>query len=360
MEIIVCIVSFVPHYNIDLYKSLYEHYKNKGDEFYLISMKNPPSEGRSGEVGEIIPNHYFYNDEYKIMVGRFRYYWQKGILKIINKLNPNKIIIHGHIGNITSWVVALFYKSKIYSWICGYEYHKSSIKDILLNIYLRLFFHHLAYHTGARNYLLRYGIPENKISILHNTINEKKLKVVPKKIAKEYLCSKLNIEHVSKILLYVGTILEEKNIDKLVDIMKYLSNDYKLVIVGDGPYKHKLDQLTSEMNNVYLVGSKFKDKHYYFAGADLFLLPGTGGLALNEALFYNLPILSGYADGSAEDLVINDFNGYRIDNMNVKDIAKLIKTIFSEDKIINLQKNSKILINKFTFKNYLERIINAI
>ena len=360
MKKILYIVSIVPHYNVDLYKTLEKHYKSLNEEFYLLSMKNPPQEGRSGLSGKIIDNHLFYDDEYRNKIGNFTFYWQKNLLSIINKIKPDKIIMSGHVGNLTSWIVAFLYKQKVYTWQCGYEYNKSPIKDIIQKQYLKLFKHHLAYHTGAKKFLLKYKIPEEKISVLHNTINEQKLKHATYDESKAYICNELGIEENSKILLYVGTILEEKKLTLLIDMMEHLSNEFKLIIIGNGPYLKTLEIESKNNTNIFLLGSKFDDKHFYFAGSDLFLLPGTGGLALNEAIFYSLPILSGYADGSADDLVIDDFNGYRIDKKNPTEISEVVVKIFENDTIERFRKNSKILLNKYSFNKYIERFISEI
>jgi glycosyltransferase involved in cell wall biosynthesis len=41
----------------------------------------------------------------------------------------------------------------------------------------------------------------------------------------------------------------------------------------------------------------------YFSTADLFVLPGTGGLAVQEAMSYGLPVIMGRGDGTNDDLV---------------------------------------------------------
>ena len=41
----------------------------------------------------------------------------------------------------------------------------------------------------------------------------------------------------------------------------------------------------------------------YFAAADLFVLPGTGGLAVQQAMAHALPVLVGEADGTQSNLV---------------------------------------------------------
>jgi glycosyltransferase involved in cell wall biosynthesis len=41
----------------------------------------------------------------------------------------------------------------------------------------------------------------------------------------------------------------------------------------------------------------------WFLEADLFVLPGTGGLAVQEAMSYGLPIIMGTGDGTNDNLV---------------------------------------------------------
>ena len=45
--------------------------------------------------------------------------------------------------------------------------------------------------------------------------------------------------------------------------------------------------------------------------ADLFVLPGTGGLAVQEAMVYGLPVVVAEGDGTQEDLVRSE-NGWLI------------------------------------------------
>lgn len=49
----------------------------------------------------------------------------------------------------------------------------------------------------------------------------------------------------------------------------------------------------------------------YFAAADVVVLPGIGGLALNEAMFWGRPCVVSVADGTEDDLVIDGVTGCR-------------------------------------------------
>ncbi len=54
-----------------------------------------------------------------------------------------------------------------------------------------------------------------------------------------------------------------------------------------------------------------EDLEKYFVMADLFVLPGTGGLAVQEAMVYGLPVVVAEGDGTQEDLVRSE-NGWLI------------------------------------------------
>jgi glycosyltransferase involved in cell wall biosynthesis len=49
----------------------------------------------------------------------------------------------------------------------------------------------------------------------------------------------------------------------------------------------------------------------FFLEADLFVLPGTGGLAVQEAMSYGLPVIMGEGDGTNDDLVRPE-NGWKL------------------------------------------------
>ena len=49
----------------------------------------------------------------------------------------------------------------------------------------------------------------------------------------------------------------------------------------------------------------------YFAEADIFVLPGTGGLAVQEAMSYGLPVIVARGDGTQDDLV-RAWNGWQV------------------------------------------------
>jgi glycosyltransferase involved in cell wall biosynthesis len=103
----------------------------------------------------------------------------------------------------------------------------------------------------------------------------------------------------------------------------------------------------------------------YFAEADLFVLPGTGGLAVQEAMSYGLPVIVAKGDGTQDDLV-REGNGWQINPEDygalvsamqnaLSDIARLRKMgaesfrIVSEE--INIQKMVDVFVSALSSVN---------
>jgi glycosyltransferase involved in cell wall biosynthesis len=63
----------------------------------------------------------------------------------------------------------------------------------------------------------------------------------------------------------------------------------------------------------------------YFAAADLFVLPGTGGLAIQEAMAFALPVIVAEGDGTQNDLVRPE-NGWLVPS---DDLAALKEALHS-------------------------------
>lgn len=356
---IVYIADFVPHYHVNLHKTLELKFNKNNHDYHLISIKNPPKEGRTGVLGKVIDKHFFYEKEYKIFVGPYRFYWQKNLLTILKDINPDVIIIPGHLGNVTAWVITRKYKNMVFSWMCGYEYVSSSVKTFLQKQNLKTYFHHFAYSTYAKKYITKHGIEDEKVTIMHNTIDQSLLKVVSKDEANKYIFDKHDVNDSQKVLLYVGTLLNEKNVNILVDAMQYLDESYTLFIIGDGPAKKGLEEEAEKSDNIIFTGNLIEDKHYYFTKADIFLMPGTGGLALNEALYYGNVLFSALGDGSAEDLVIEGYNGKRIDDLQGKELSLILDDMYKSNDIIEYKKNSQEIKEKFSFDAYTDIIVNT-
>ena len=122
-----------------------------------------------------------------------------------------------------------------------------------------------------------------------------------------------------RIVIYVGRLSYEKNIDLLIRSMKLMDEDVVLMVVGQGPAGDSLHELVEKeglSDRVVFTGYIFDQAlvdHYScadaFASASVF---ETQGFTVQEAMSCGLPVACG--NGRAfTDFIVNGENGYLFD-----------------------------------------------
>jgi glycosyltransferase involved in cell wall biosynthesis len=106
-------------------------------------------------------------------------------------------------------------------------------------------------------------------------------------------------------ILFVGRLQARKRIDLLLRACAAMQPSPELVIVGEGPARVDLERLAAQ---VYPPARFTGAQHgqaldALFDQADLFVLPGTGGLAVQQAMAHGLPVIVVEGDGTQSDLV---------------------------------------------------------
>ncbi len=137
------------------------------------------------------------------------------------------------------------------------------------------------------------------------------------------------------VVLFVGRLQARKRIDLLLQACEALPRAIqpRLVIVGDGPEREALENLARTVySSAEFTGSKHgAELAAYFSEADLFVLPGTGGLAVQEAMSYGLPIIMGQGDGTNDELVRPE-NGWQIRPDDLPALTNSLRIALSDTK----------------------------
>ena len=170
--------------------------------------------------------------------------------------------------------------------------------------FLRQFDGLIAYsRRGAEEYAA-LGIPRERIFVAYNAVSPAPALAVS---------GAERSRTAPPSLLFVGRLQARKRLNMLLYACAQLDIHPRLVIVGDGPERAALERLAAE---VYPFAQFAGEKHGaelepYFAQADLFVLPGTGGLAVQQAMSHALPVVVARGDGTQDDLV-RPANGWQI------------------------------------------------
>jgi glycosyltransferase involved in cell wall biosynthesis len=136
-------------------------------------------------------------------------------------------------------------------------------------------------------------------------------------------------------LLFVGRLQARKRIDHLLYACARLPESIQpeLWIAGDGPARQELQNLAQKVypNAEFYGERRGPELRAIFVAADLFVLPGTGGLAVQEAMSYGLPVIVAQGDGTQDDLV-KERNGWTIPPDDLPALVETLEAALSDPK----------------------------
>lgn len=153
------------------------------------------------------------------------------------------------------------------------------------------------------------------------------------------------------VLLFVGRLIDIKNIFFIADVLKKLKEDnfkFKMVFVGTGPDENKLKRIISnyKLNDVVYFTGKVTDRNYLSAlylRSNLLLFPSlmdTSSLVRIEAAVNETPGLF-ITDSLVGKMIKDDYNGFN-SKMDVNTYEKRIIEVISDKKLLTkVSKNAK-------------------
>ncbi len=133
------------------------------------------------------------------------------------------------------------------------------------------------------------------------------------------------------VVLFVGRLQARKRVDALITACARMAAPPDLWIVGDGPERSRLEALASSL----FPGTRFfgavqgAELDGLFAAADLFVLPGTGGLAVQQAMAAGLPVIVAEGDGTQSDLVSRK-NGWLLSGTRSDSLERALEEALSD------------------------------
>jgi len=211
--------------------------------------------------------------------------------------------------------------------------------------------------------LLNYGVKRD-IHIIPTGIDLSKFQISMTMEEKIGLRKRYNIDKKDKILLYLGRIAQEKNIEEIVDAYSNLADkidNFKLLIVGGGPYLENLKELSSVKalkNKIIFTGMvKPEEVYKYYKISDAFVTASTSetqGLTYIEALSSGLPVICRY-DPCIEGVVEPYKNG--LVYKTSKEFEEAIENLFTDEALrLKMAKYSESFAEKFSSRTFSRRV----
>ena len=357
-------VVIIQRYFVNFREGIFDCLKSKGLDFKLLNSTQ--SRGRIKVHKEKVeavdyivePVHFNINDG--VVVFPFIFF-------TLLRLRP-KVIITGGGQNTINDLQVMFYcwikRKKYIIWDLGRGYQDFG-NSVGRRLYTKLYKWVLdraslifGYNTSSKKYFESLGVSSKKIVVLNNTADTVLIKKViansskelPEDIAKLY-------DPQKKYTIFVGSLLPTKRIEDFAEIMAKLKGEYTLLIVGSGKedYTNSLKQLFKDIDCIFLGYKKPEELLPYYNISSFCILPGLGGLSINQAMAYGLPVLCTHADGAEEDVVKEDVTGYIY-----KDIDDVVRYIHSksDDDWKRMGKNAaELMFGDFSIEKECDRII---
>lgn len=198
----------------------------------------------------------------------------------------------------------------------------------------------------------QWGISENKINVVFNAVD--KVGELPDNIGN----LRDEVGFVGPTIITAGRLVSWKGFETLITVVEELRDEFKyikLLIIGGGPEKQKLEEIIVKkqlFKNVHLTGVMDKQNLFkHTVAADLFVLnSGYEGFShqLLEVLAIGTPVVTTRAGGNPE-LITDSENGLLVNYDDKEELKEAIRKVL-DDKMLagKLSQNGKETIKQYS------------
>ncbi len=274
------------------------------------------------------------------------------LYKLLKKEKPEYFIIHLITTPVLILIFFFNFNTKFILRISGYPklnfFRKTLWKLSSKHLYIVF-----CPTNGSKDILIDKKIfNEDKLFLLEDPIIE--IRSLPKLRSEKINFSEIN----SKYILAAGRLTKQKNFNFLINSfskLKKVNKILKLVIIGSGEEKCKLNQLIQKLNmeDRILIYDYKKNIYNYMFNCEFFILTSLWedpGFVLIESAANNKLILSNNCLHGPKDFIDNNKNGYLMEINNFEQFQQNIDYIVNNYDSIDIKK--KILNAKIKAKNY--------
>jgi glycosyltransferase involved in cell wall biosynthesis len=227
--------------------------------------------------------------------------WQLGILPWLQTWNPDVLVVEANARYLSTYPAMRWmhlHHRPVIGWGLGTG-SSSGIESLLRKHFLHQLDAVIAYsREGAKQYIAA-GFNPGRVFVAPNAVTPRPQDAPPDRPK--------GFRNGRASLLFVGRLQARKRVDRLIRACALLPMVTRpdLIIVGDGPERQALESLARRTypQTRFTGALTGKSLDPIYAQADLFVLPGTGGLAVQQAMAQALPVVVGEADGTQAELV---------------------------------------------------------
>jgi len=261
------------------------------------------------------------------------YYYR--LFRVICEFRPH--IIHGAVfeGVVSAVLGGLLFRIPV---IIIEETSFPKRRSWRANLLMRFFSSAADFVVGTSPAVVEYlgsiGVKEDKRRLINNGVE-----TPPDQSAEDVALmeKKLGIESTNLVVGCVGRLNVVKRFDDVIRAVASLNDKrVKLLIVGDGPDRQRLTELTNSLgvsNQVIFTG--YQEPWIYYSCMDCFALCSESegfGMVVVEAMLYRLPVVA-TAVGGMREIVLDGETGYLVNVEAPESIANALSKLISDSTL---------------------------
>lgn len=342
MKKVLLVSNYVFHYRQKVYNYFAERFMEDGYEFHVLS-------------DEYQDAHYDFKFKQHVLPFSIMDYCNK-----INEIKPDAVIVFLHLKDKVQLPVIIYCRMK---GIPVIYWNKPNSSDDPNNKVKNTMYHFIQDRCDA---VITYT-PElvsgfskkgqQHLFVAFNSVNN--TDIDKSKYDKNSIKEKYGIKE-KRVILYISRMRKSKRISVLLEAMAN-EKDIAVVAMGAG-MTPELQAKFDAAPNLYYLGQKYGEEgNEVWAMGDIFSIPENCGLGINDAVFWNLPIVT--IDGKQAPEIHylrNGKNGYLCkDEAEYK--QRLLDICHSDELLAQLKSGTQeIFDNEVDIKNMYKGFIDAV
>lgn len=293
---------------------------------------------------------------------------KKKVFKALNDLNPEVVILSGWDSIPTLFSLLWALKNNIPTVIVSesqqFDFKRNLIKEFGKKLILKLIDSAFVGGINQSDYLVKLGFKKERI-FLGCDVVDNDFFYQPKGAHDRNITPQLP----KNFFMTSCRFVEKKNLYFLIKVFEKFQrkkDEWSLVLVGDGPLKEDLVELSKQLRiseKVIFTGyQEYENIRSIYKSASCFILPSITeqwGLVINEALASGIPVLCSERAGCAPNLVENKEVGYTFSPFSEDDLETKMYRIVDDLNLYDFRSKTNLIIRQWGKDKYSNNVLKA-